>query len=191
MPTKTPRSRLDTADLCRGDGFTSGGSKPGLGIGIECSSRCRDEVKWTRLQLSLDLDAEGGAVRNRQGQWTMTRREWTSLWCLAVRCRGRSSEWGDVTGASPLSTAPSDPALPPADATAALWGRGNGRGQPSVGKAREVPDKKMVMGKEASCANLCKLQKYREALFSRFRPTTKTTKATKKTPLYIALQCSR
>lgn len=28
-----------------------------------------------------------------------------------------------------------------------VWGRGNGRGRPSVGKAREVPGKKMVMGK--------------------------------------------
>lgn len=145
-------------------------------------------VKRRRLQLPLDLDAEGGAVRNGHGQWTMTRREWKPFWCLAVKCRRRSPEWGDVTGESPLSTAPSDPALPPADATAALWGRGNGRGQPSVGKAREVPGKKMVMGKEASCAKLCKLQKYREALFSRFRPTTKTTK-TSKTPL-CRLPCS-
>lgn len=81
--------------------------------------------------------------------------------------------------------------LAPCGRDCRIVGRGNGRGQPSVGKAREVPGKKMVMGKEASCAKLCKLQKYREALFSRFRPTTKTTKTSKtsKTPL-CRLPCS-
>lgn len=44
--------------------------------------------------MPLDLDAEGGAVRNGHGQWTMTRREWKPFWCLCSEMQGTLSGVG-------------------------------------------------------------------------------------------------